>query len=87
MGYSIKEGEYKGHRLFEIWRVDDKGEKVGGIPYLSFGKAKAKVLLEVYPKLKQWVEHHEKVDFEKNKEENINQEGKCVSWATDDLPF
>jgi hypothetical protein len=38
--------EFKGHPIFAVWEVNGDGQKQGKAPIISFGKAKASVILE-----------------------------------------
>lgn len=44
--------EYKGNDMFGVWEVDNKGEKVGKFPLVSFGKTKANHILNHITELK-----------------------------------
>lgn len=43
--YKVFQEVFKGHPIIAIWEVDPAGNKVGKYPYVSFGVAKAKVIL------------------------------------------
>ena len=37
--------EFKGHRLFAVWEVNEQGEKLGSYPLFSLGAKKAIALM------------------------------------------
>ena len=36
--------DFKGHKLFAVWEVDEQGNKLGDFPLVSFGGKKAVAL-------------------------------------------
>lgn len=43
-------------KVFGIWEVDDKGEKVSKFPVVSLGKVKLKALMKYEKELKKFIE-------------------------------
>ena len=41
--------------IFEIWRVDEKGEKIDKYPVISFGLTKAESIIEHMEEILEWV--------------------------------
>ena len=50
--------EWKGHKLFSVYEVDDDGKKIGEKPIVSFGKTKSIALINHVDEFKAW--HKEK---------------------------
>lgn len=48
--------EFKGNKVFGIWEIDKEGNNVSDRPAFSFGKAKAKLILNHLEELKNFVE-------------------------------
>ena len=48
--------EYKGSPVIGIWAVNENGEKTGSFPIISFGKAKAKALIDHHNDIKIFLE-------------------------------
>jgi hypothetical protein len=51
--------EYKGHKLFAIWKVDEDGNKIGDKPEYSFGRKKAKVLAPHVGEISTFIEQNQ----------------------------
>ncbi len=49
-------GDYRGTATFEVWPVDENGEKVGEYFLVSFGAKKAKAIIEHVDELTEWVD-------------------------------
>lgn len=49
------EDTYKGHRVLAIWEIDEKGEKQGKFPVVSFGQAKAEAILSCIAELQSFI--------------------------------
>lgn len=47
--------EFKGHKLFAVWEVDDNGNKVGQYPLFSLGAKKAIALATHLEEFKDYV--------------------------------
>lgn len=47
--------EFKGHRIFAIWAIDEEGNKKGKAPLVSFGVKKAQSILTYMDELKNFV--------------------------------
>lgn len=47
--------EFKGHKLFAVWEVDDNGDKVGQYPLFSLGAKKAIALATHLEEFKDYV--------------------------------
>ena len=52
--------DFKGHKLFAVWEVDDNGEKVGNFPIVSVGSKKAATILQHLQELQEYVDHSKK---------------------------
>lgn len=46
---------FKGHRMFAVWEVDDQGNKVGQYPIFSLGAKKAVALSNHLEEFKDYV--------------------------------
>lgn len=47
--------EFKGHKLFAVWEIDDSGAKLGNYPLVSFGGNKALAVVKHMEELKEYV--------------------------------
>lgn len=48
--------DYKGNEVISVWEVDDKDEKVGKFPIVSFGKKKAEAVLKHSQEIQNYLE-------------------------------
>jgi hypothetical protein len=46
---------FKGHKMFAVWEVNDQGEKQGEFPIVSFGGKKATAVANHIEELKDYV--------------------------------
>mgnify|MGYP000129274383 CR=1 FL=1 len=49
------EDKFKGHDIFAVWAVNEKGEKEGELPIIAMGKTKAEALAEHMEELESYV--------------------------------
>lgn len=49
-------GEFRGSKIFELWPVNNSGEKSSQRPLISFGKGKAEAILDNIEELKKFVD-------------------------------
>jgi len=50
--------EYKGHKLFAIFEVDEADEPIKQYPLISFGKKKAQAILKHLDELRDFVQEN-----------------------------
>lgn len=56
METKVFEDEFKGHKLFTVWEIDENGEKKGKYPKVSIGKGKSNALVAHLDEFIAWVE-------------------------------
>ncbi len=55
-------GEFKGSKIFEIWKCNEDGEPQGERPFISFGTSKAKAIMQNIEGLKEFLGQGESQD-------------------------
>ena len=59
VGTKVFMDTFKGHPTFGIWKIDERGAKVGKTPVICFGQVKAKAILDHIDEIQSWVEEQE----------------------------